>query len=284
MNLMIYMKYTKTELLNIGHKYLVSKKMITHRTYTFAKRYIQSCNIKHESCFMLDDIPFDHIYNSNTLVDTNTANFKFEKYGMHKRNIAKYNGFQYVCIYPWDNYEKVISCYLSPLIKIYARQCRIFKLHESVGKKFIDQYDIYGNCRGQVLFLGLVYQGDIVQVMSFKKASTRSHHDVQISRICTKSRYQVVGGVSKLLHFAAHGFDLYNIIVYNDLSKFSGDVFQKIGMKLDHINPPQLIWYKESKNKYIADSMRYMYHKTKEDMIHESYLPIYNCGTSVYVL
>lgn len=257
--------------------------MIKHRTYTFAKRYIESCSVKYSSySYMLDNIPFDLMYDSETLIDINIENLQFEKYVMHKRNIAEYNGFRYMCIYPWDNYEKILNCLLPPLVRIYARQCKLYKLYPEVGQKFIDEYDIYGNCRGQVLYIGLVYEGNLVQVMSFKKAPARFHHDIQIARLCTKARYQVIGGVSKLLHFAMYGFDLYDIVVYNDLSKFSGHTFEKIGMKLDHVNPPQLLWFKEGK--YISDNMKYLYHKTKEDMISESYLPAYNGGTSVYVI
>lgn len=271
---------------------------ISKTNQEFSNR-LQSNHINHELEYRID-IPggtyyiYDfYIPETNTLVEINpsishssqkTARFEGipKDYHQRKTQFAREQGYNCVNIWDHDKYYKVLDIIAPPLVRIYARQCRIFKLHESVGKRFIDQYDIYGNCRGQVLFLGLVYQGDLVQVMSFKKAPARCHYDVQIARICSKPRYQIVGGVSRLLHFAVYGFDLYSIVVYNDLSKFSGHVFEKIGMKLDHINPPQLIWSKD--DKYIADSMRYLYHKTKEDMISESYLPVYNCGTSVYVI
>lgn len=254
--------------------------MVEKRTYTFAKKYIEQHTNENFKGIEIDGILFNDLINSTTLIDTDVRFCRFEKYGMHKRNIAKYNRFQYVYIYPWDNYNKLINHISQSRSKIYARNCRIFKLRPEIGKKFIDQYDIYGNCRGQVLFLGLVYNDELLQVMSFKRTTSRSHQDVQIARLCTKSGYQVIGGVSKLFYFATKRLDLYNIVVYNDLSKFSGDVFEKIGMKLDHINPPQLIWFKD--DKYIANNMLWMYRKTKEDMINESYLPIYNCGYSVY--
>ena len=255
--------------------------MITHRTYTFAKRYIQKLDMNYsENSVDIDGTIFDHKYDDRTLMDMNVENFKYEKYGMHKRNIAQYNGFKYMCIYPWDDYAKILNCVLPPLVRIYARQCKIYKLYAEIGRQFIDQYDIYGNCRGQTLFLGLLYENQLVQVMSFGKSRNKDY-PIQLMRMCTKSRYQVIGGFSRLFKFALNAFDIYNIISYNDLSKFSGDVFSKLGMRFHHINPPQLLWFKD--NEYIADSVKYLYHKTKEDMIAESYLPIYNCGTSVYV-
>lgn len=204
-------------------------------------------------------------------------------YHYKKTAFAMKNGYRCINVWDWDDWYKIIDMLKKPTIQISAHDCEIYKLHPSIGKRFIENYDIYGNSRGQVLFLGLVLKGELVQVMSFKKASSRSKYDVQIASMCTKKDYQVYGGFVKLLRFATEYYELYNIVAYNDLSKFSGEVFEHMNMKLDHINPPQLIWYNETTGKHIADSIRYLYHKTKEDMINESYLPIYTCGSSVYV-
>lgn len=272
--------------------------MVNKRTFTFATKYIKKCKqefdnskqidtiydilsqrfICYKNYLMNDKYTYDIYVTPNILIDV-FPSYTEEKFGLHKKHIAEYYGFRYLCIFPWDDISKICNMISQPLIQIYARQCRLFKLHNNVGKKFINTYSIYKNQMGQLLYLGLVYQGNLVQVMSFRKA--RSKYDIELSHLCTKARYQVIGGASKLFDFATNGFDLYNIVAYNDLSKFSGDVFEKIGMKLDHINPPQLMWSKD--NKYFADSTLWIYHKKKEDMINKSYLPIYNCGSSVYM-
>lgn len=254
--------------------------MISNRLYTFAKRYVKKCD---NQCGLIniDGIWFDNHIQNHTLIDSEYRKMCYEKYSIHKRTIAIKNGYRYIQLLPWDDVSRIQIN--DPYIQISAHDCEIYKLHPSIGKRFIENYDIYGNSRGQVLFLGLVLKGELVQVMSFKKASSRSKYDVQIASMCTKKDYQVHGGFVKLLRFATEYYELYNIVAYNDLSKFSGEVFEHMNMKLDHINPPQLIWYNEATGKHIADSIRYLYHKTKEDMINESYLPIYTCGSSVYV-
>ena len=253
---------------------------ITNRSYTFAKRYIQShCNSA--GMIQVDGIWFDNHSTSTTLIDNDYKNMQYEKYCKHKRIIANKNRFKYVQMLPWDDVSKIQI--RKPSIQVSAHDCEIYKLNPSVGRRFVEKYDIYGNSRGQVLFLGLVLKGELVQVMSFKKASSRSKYDVQIASMCTKRDYQIYGGFVKLFRFATEYYELYNIVAYNDLSKFSGEIFEHMNMKLDHINPPQLIWYNEDTGKHIADSVKYLYHKTKEDMINESYLPIYTCGSSVYV-
>ena len=267
---------------------------ISNTNRKFAK-LLQDRGVFSEFEFRVGSYIYDlYIPSTNTLIEINPA-YTHNTIGNHwnphgvspdyhekKTKSARDNGYNMINVWDSDDWNKIIDIISPPLVRIYARQCKLYKLYPEVGQKFIDAYDIYGNCRGQVLYIGLVYEGNLVQVMSLKKAPARYHHDIQIARLCTKARYQVVGGVSKLLHFAMYGFDLYDMIVYNDLSKFSGHTFEKIGMKLDHINTPQLLWFKEGK--YISDNMKYLYHKTKEDMISESYLPVYNCGTSVYVI
>lgn len=253
---------------------------ITNRSYTFAKRYIESHH-NTPGMIQIDGIWFDNHINNNTLIDDDFKKMCYEKYSMHKKTIANKCGYRYVQIYPWDDMSKIQI--RKPGMQVSAHHCEIYKLNQAVGKRFIEKYDMYGNIRGQVLFLGLVLKGELVQVMSFKKASSRSKYDVQIASMCTKRDYQIYGGFVKLFRFATEYYELYNIVAYNDLSKFSGEIFEHMNMKLDHINPPQLIWYNEATGKHIADSVKYLYHKTKEDMINESYLPIYTCGSAVYV-
>lgn len=203
-------------------------------------------------------------------------------YHFDKSRNAIDNGCRCIHIFDWDNWNKIVDLIQKPLVQVYARQCILYKLRPEVAKQFIHQYDIYDNFRGQILFLGLVYQGNLVQVMSFRKASKLSKHYIQICSMCTKFRYQVVGGFSKLLNFATRYLELYNIVVYNDNSKFSGNVFDKIGMKLDYSTSPQLVWSK--KDKYLFDSQLSLYHKSQDDLIADAYLPVYNCGYNVYTI
>ena len=160
--------------------------MISNRSYTFAKRYIESHH-NTSGMIQIDGIWFDNHINNNTLIDDNFKNMCYEKYCTHKRVIANRNGYKYIQLLPWDDVSKIQI--RKPSIQVSAHDCEIYKLNPSVGRRFVEKYDMYGNSRGQVLFLGLVLKGELVQVMSFKKASSRSKYDVQISSMCTKRDY-----------------------------------------------------------------------------------------------
>lgn len=234
-----------------------------------------------------------YIPESNTLVEINPAythsavpnhmndKGEFKYYSIDKCKLARESGYRSVIIYDNDDWEKLIGILSKPILSVYARDCTLYKLNEDVGKKFIDEYDVSGNCRGQTMFLGLVYHGQIIQVMSFGRSRFNSNYYVELMRFCTRPRYRVIGGLSKLYQFARTYFDLHSIICYNDLSKFDGASLTKIGLKLLKINPPRLVWRKGKKAITNYAEYRY-YHKSKEEMLQDGWIPQWDCGQSVY--
>lgn len=129
--------------------------------------------------------------------------------------------------------------------------------------------------------------------MTFGKPRYDKKYSVELLRLCTKSGFNVVGGASKLFSYATSEYGLSNIISYCDLSKFSGDVYSKIGMTLVRITPPQEIWSKGDE-KITANLLRSRgydqifktnYGKgTSNDqlMLDNGWLPVYDCGQAVY--
>lgn len=230
---------------------------------------------------------------NNTLVEINPAythcaypnhmndKGEFKYYSIDKIKLARELGYKSIIIYDNDDWNRILGIIAPPLISAYARDCTLFKLHKSVGEAFVDRYDVAGNCRGQVLFLGLVYHGQLVQVMSFGKSRFNPNYYVELMRFCTKPRYRIIGGLSKLYNFARNYFDLHSIICYNDLSKFSGDSYSTIGMQLLRVNPPRLVWRK-GKHAITTYAEYKYYHKTKSELLDSDWIPQWDCGQSVY--
>lgn len=215
-----------------------------------------------------------------------------EDYHLNKSKIAQQNGYKCIHIFDWDDVDKVLNM-LIPKKRIYARKCSIYRLNTDVGDKFLQQYHLQGTCRGQLLYLGLVHEGELVQVMTFGRSRYDKKYDVELLRLCTKSNYIVVGGANKLFAFATQNYGLTNIISYCDLSKFSGDVYEKIGMKYVRSTPPQEVWSK-GQDKVTANLLRQRgydqlfktnYGKgtnNEQLMLESGWLPVYDCGQNVY--
>ena len=214
------------------------------------------------------------------------------QYHLEKSKIAQEHGYRCIHVFDWDDWNKIIFM-LSPKKTIFARKCTIYKLIPSVADKFLKDYHLQGTCRGQLLHLGLVYDGILYQVMTFGKSRYDKSHYVELLRLCTRPGYTVVGGASRLFSYATSEFGLTNIISYCDRSKFSGDVYEKIGMKFLRYTPPQEIWSKGNK-KVTANLLRQRgydqlfgthYGKgtsNEQLMLDSGWLPVYDCGQAVY--
>ena len=214
-------------------------------------------------------------------------------YHLVKTKIASENGYRCIHLWDWDNRYDIIDM-LKTRIRIYARKCEIWKINKDIGDQFLSENHIQGACRGQILYLGLVHDGELVELMTLGKSRYNKNYDVELLRMCSKKGYEVVGGASKLFSYATSEYGLSNIISYCDASKFSGDVYEKIGMKFLTWTEPQEIWSKGTQ-KITANLLRARgydqlfgtnYGKgTSNDqlMLEHGWLPVYDCGQRVYV-
>lgn len=130
--------------------------------------------------------------------------------------------------------------------------------------------------------------------MTFGKPRYNKNYAVEILRFATLPGYRVIGGASKLFKYFVKTFEIDSIISYCDLSKFNGDVYEKIGMTYLRSTQPQEIWSKGTK-KITANFLRQRgydqlfgtnYGKgtsNEQLMLENGWLPVYDCGQSVYV-
>lgn len=90
-----------------------------------------------------------------------------------------------------------------------------------------------------------------------------------------------------------------SVISYCDVSKFTGDVYERLGFNLKQQTRPQKVWtennYKYGNNRYITDNLlrqqgydrlfNTSYGKGTDNeqlMIEHGWLPVYDCGQKVF--
>ena len=275
---------------NINRKVGDKIKQLTGLEYSFEKRFE---NYSYDLCIekIKTLIEVDPSYTHST-VPNHWGQAREVDYHIKKTKIANEHGYRCIHIFDWDDVDKVISI-LAPKKTIFARKCKIYKLNLKTTRDFLNKYHLQGNCRGQLLCLGLVYDDELFEVMTFGKSRYDKSHTVELLRLCTKSGYTVVGGASRLFKFATEYYGLDDIISYCDLSKFDGSVYEKIGMKKIRTTPPQEVWSREN-NKITANLLRargydqlfktnYGKGTSNEQLMFENgWLPVYDCGQAVY--
>ena len=215
-------------------------------------------------------------------------------YHKKKSDIALSEGIRCIHVFDWDPKEKILEI-IRPKTKIGARKCKVKEVDTTECNKFLRENHLQGSLYKQSYRIGLYYNDELVQIMTFGKPRYDKQSDIELLRLCTKSRISIIGGANKLFNYAMNANEGWNsIISYCDLAKFTGQVYTKLGMKLKRITPPQAVWSKGS-DKITSmllrqrgfDQLFGTHHgkgtSNEQLMIDDGWLPVYDCGQAVYV-
>lgn len=218
-----------------------------------------------------------------------------KNYHLDKTNLARQNGFNCIHIWDWDDWGRVVEIIKPKSNIVYARKCEVRELNIPTCNTFLQQYHLQGSCRGQVVRLGLYYQDDLVMVMTFGKPRYNKNFEWELLRLCTKSDISVVGGAERLWKYFIVNHSPNSVISYCDNSKFSGDVYTRLGMVLHNTTPPNKHWYNLRTDEHITNNLLLQkgfdnlfgtdFGKGTDNeqlMLEHGWLPVYDCGQMVF--
>lgn len=244
------------------------------------------------------DPTYTHNSSIGPIMFGNQTNPKDKNYHKNKTINAVNNGYRCIHIWDWEDKNKIISS-LQHKSNIYARKCTIKEIDKKQCDEFLNSYHIQNTCNRQTIRLGLYYNQELVQVMTFGKPRYNKNYEYELLRLCTKFKVNVIGGASKLFKYFLNNYNPKSIVSYCDLSKFSGDVYKILGMSLKRISSPSKHWYNTKTKRHITDNLLrqrgfsqlhkdndYLIHKKGDDnnelMLDAGYVVIYDCGQATY--
>lgn len=270
----------------------------------FGKR-LSAVGISYKFETRIDDKSYDiEILGKNILIEINPS-YTHNEVGNHwttkgisrdyhlaKSNVADQHGYQCIHVFDWDNLDKIVNL-VKPKESVYARKCTVVEIDRDTACKFELEHHLQGTCKGQQVCLGLYYQGKLIEVMTFGLPRYNRNYQWELLRLCTNSDYKVLGGATKLFSYFVREYSPDSIISYCDKAKFNGDVYLQLGMSLHHSTEPTKVWSKGLE--YITNNLllqrgydqlfstRYGKGTSNEQlMIENGWLPVYDCGQSVY--
>lgn len=224
---------------------------------------------------------------------------KDRKYHYNKSKNAVDNGYTCIHIWDWDDIDKILNMFQHKQ-KIYARHCIVKELDKQTTDKFLNKYHLQNTCNGQTYRYGLYYKQQLIQVMTFGQPRYNKNYEWELLRLCTKPQYYIVGGSEKLFKYFIDIVKPQTIISYCDLSKFKGDVYNRLGFKVLRVSQPRCHWYNSKTKRHITDALLNQrgysqlhndesytkYNKgesNKQLMIDNGYVEVYDCGQAIYV-
>ena len=266
------------------------------------KELLESNSIKFEREFPLDKYRYDFAVGNN-LIEINpspTHNSTWspfsdkpldKNYHFNKYLSARDGGYRCICVWDWDDEQKVINLLL-PREKVNARECVVREVSSKDSAYFLNTYHLQGNAKSNIR-LGLYYNDNLVSLMTFGNPRYNKNYEYELIRLCS-SRY-VVGGNEKLFKHFVNKYNPSSIISYCDNSKFLGNVYITLGFKLKSYGSPSKHWYNIKTGKHITDNLlrqrgfdqlfgtNYGKGTSNETlMLENGFVEVYDCGQSVY--
>ena len=196
--------------------------------------------------------------------------------------------------FDWKNKENImksIICFKKE--RIYARKCDIKLVNSKEEKTFLNSNHHKGYIPSSKC-LGLYYNNELVQMMSFGKSRYNKKYDWELLREASKLNTIVIGGCSKLFKKFTES-EPGSIISYCDYSLFNGKSYEKMGMKFERLSKPNYYYFLNSLD-CLHSREEFQKHKLKDklDFFDESltewenmqingYNRFFDCGQKVYV-
>ncbi len=224
--------------------------------------------------------------------------FKDENYHLEKTKMCFEKGYQLFHIFEFDNIEiwkSMISNKLHLNKVIYARKCIIKELKYNQVKDFLDENHLQGTCLSKIN-LGLFYNDELVQVMTFSKPRFNKNYDYELLRLCSKKFINVVGGASKLFKYFTTKFK-GSVISYANLRFSNGNIYRQLGFSELKISKPNYFY---CKNDIVLTRYQCQKHKLQglkdkgliedfkielselENLEMNGYFRLYDCGNIVF--
>lgn len=260
-------------------------------------------NIEYEREFPIGSFSYDFKVN-NTLIELNpyaTHNStwgirnnppKSSNYHQQKSKLAIDNGYFCIHIFDWDDQNKIIQM-LKDKQRIYARECTIKEISVTEAADYLNKNHLQGYAKDKIR-LGLFYRDQLVSLMTFGTPRYNKKYEYELIRYCTTAK--VIGGAEKLFNHFINRFLATSVISYCDLSKFTGNVYEKLGFTLVRKSRPSKHWYNAKTKQHITDNLlrqrgfdqlfKTNYGKGTSNeklMLENDFVEIYDCGQATYV-
>lgn len=221
---------------------------------------------------------------------------KDKTYHQDKSKLAESKGIflYHIFEYEWETKREEILNQLNNLLginehRIYARKCIIKEVSLVEKVKFLNKNHMQGDDKSSVK-LGLYYNNELVSLMTFVKPRFNKNYEWELSRFCSKSNCNVVGGASKLFKYFMKTYNPKSIISYSNIAHTRGCLYKTLGMTLQGISEPNYVWcnhseiltrYQCQKHKLIKEGFK---GNSETDIMHSrGYYRIYDCGNKVWI-
>lgn len=225
---------------------------------------------------------------------------KDSTYHLSKTEQCNNKGIRLIHIFEdeWKFCSKIVEDRIRSILgigqeRIFARNCDVIEIDKELCNDFLEENHLQGG-DGSSIRYGLFCNDELVSVMTFGKPRFNKNYDWELIRFASRCGCNVIGGASKLLSYFRKQHS-GSIVSYADRRYSDGNLYEKIGFKLNGVSEPNY-WYVKGEEKL----SRYQCQKHKlpallgdgfdenlsetENMVLNGWMKVFDCGNLVYVL
>lgn len=221
--------------------------------------------------------------------------FRNEIYHLQKSLDAESEGIfiYHIFGYEWNTIKDKIKNQLKNILnansfKIYARKCEIREVSNKDKKQFLEENHLQGNDHSLYCY-GLYHNNELVSLMTFSKSYNTNKIEWELSRFCSKSDYNIVGGASKLFKHFVKTHNPHSIISYSNIAHARGKLYKILGFNNTHNLNPNYVWMGKNdiKTQYqviVKNLNNNGLLRSEVEIMHNlGYYRIYDCGIKVWI-
>ena len=225
---------------------------------------------------------------------------KEKNYHFNKTLMCARQGYRLIHIfeYEWLSNKELVKKYLLNILTdnktvIYGKNTYVKEVGAEEAKAFIINNHIQGYAKADIN-LGCYKDGSLIGVMTFGRPRFNSNYEYELIRLVWNNTCRVVGGAEKLLKYFKDNYNPKSIITYCNASKFTGNVYTRLGFKLGQntITEPGYVWvnscgkvvkrYSSMKQKLVDAGLGEPEQTEDEIMQNLGYIKIYDSGNFVF--
>lgn len=205
------------------------------------------------------------------------------EYGIQLFQVADYEDL--------DIWKSMILHKLGKSTRIYARKCELREISNEVAHSFIEENHLDGFTDSSIN-LGLYYNNELVQAMTFKTLEDNSEYDFELIRLCSLKNTAVIGGASKLFKHFLKEHPNASVVSYANKRFSDGKIYEILGFKKHHETAPnyfyancEIVLSQYQCQKRFLSKILEEYHpelSEVENMELNGFFRIFDCGNYVF--
>jgi hef len=138
-----------------------------------------------------------------------------------------------------ENFIKNIICNNKEVI--YARETQVSIIDRDLKRDFLNKYHLQCDSNSTIN-IGIFFKNEIIGVLTLGYPRNNNEYQYEIHRLCWKDGINVVGGAEKAYKFFIRKYNPTSVMTYSDISKFTGNVYLRLGFKTLYLTEPGYHW------------------------------------------